>query len=924
MNKRDELELVVKEIQPKIIAVTEIIAKNQQTFEVTEYNIPGYELFTNDNPKLGVALYMKNDLNAVRNKVLNKSSFEESVWCNFNSKEGEGVLVGCVYRSPSSGEENFQKLIELLHHEEIGKFNKICIVGDFNMPNINWDGHNVNARDRTFVECLRDSFLENMVKEPTRRRGNNRPTMDDLVLVNDDQMISDIIHCCPLGKSDHDMLFFNMYITADNDESNPMKFDLNRGNYDAMREELKVWDLNALAKMGVEENWETVKNRILEAMERNIPKVETGKKNVKPKWFNGKVKKSVRRKYCLYMRYLRSDAAYDYWRYIEARNTCNRVIKQAKRDYERKISEECKTNPKRFWQYVQSKTKSRSGISPLDKGNGNLAYDSKDKANILNEYFSSVFTRENTTNVPNIEVGSRSDGTFLPDIIVTTEAVKKKLSLLNTCKAQGPDGVPPKVLKELSEELALPLTILFNKSLEEGTVPSEWKRAEVVAIFKKGTRSDPGNYRPVSLTCVLCKMLESFIRDSIINHMDELHLFSDCQHGFRRRRSCVTQLLEVMEHLTNFFDEGEAVDIIYFDFRKAFDSVPHQRLIAKLKSYGITGNIVNWISDFLTGRTQRVRVDNEFSNSAHVLSGIPQGSILGPILFTVFINDISDNIQSLCHIFADDTKIFNTVNNQNVLQADINRLVEWTEVWDLHFNNDKCKVMHLGRNNVNNRYFMTDGNGINKDISTCTQEKDLGVIFDQHLSFETHIQTAINKANKVLGIIKRTFTHMDSDTFLRLYKTMVRPHLEYGNAVWGPHHIGLSQDMERVQRRATRLVPACNGMSYEERLRFLDLFSLKYRRFRGDLIQTFKILNKVDDINPHDFYDFNQGVTRHADHKLYIKRCRLNVRKYSFAFRTAKAWNALTIRTRRARSVDVFKRLLDLDESKTIGIYEFD
>ena len=219
---------------------------------------------------------------------------------------------------------------------------------------------------------------------------------------------------------------------------------------------------------------------------------------------------------------------------------------------------------------------------------------------------------------------------------------------------------------------------------------------------------------------------------------------------------------------------------------------------------------------------------------------------------------------------------------------------------------------------------MNDGHGINKDISTCTQEKDLGVIFDQHLSFETHIQAAINKANKVLGIIKRTFTHMDSDTFLRLYKTMVRPHLEYGNAVWGPHQIGLSQDMERVQRRATRLVPACNGMSYEERLRFLDLFSLKYRRFRGDLIQTFKILNKVDDINPHDFYDFNQGVTRHADHKLYIKRCRLNVRKYSFAFRTAKAWNALTIRTRRARSVDVFKRLLDLDESKSIGIFEYD
>ena len=383
-------------------------------------------------------------------------------------------------------------------------------------------------------------------------------------------------------------------------------------------------------------------------------------------------------------------------------------------------------------------------------------------------------------------------------------------------------------------------------------------------------------------------------------------------------------MLEVMEYLTDFFDEGNAVDIIYLDFKKAFDSVPHQRLLVKIKSYGISGNLYNWITDFLTGRSQRVRVENDFSNHAQVLSGIPQGSILGPILFTIFINDISDGIESVCRVFADDTKVFNSVHNAQILQNDINKLVTWTKLWELHFNIDKCKVMHLGRSNNNFDYTMVDCTDTNKTISACTEEKDLGVLFDQQLSFKNHIQMAIKKANKILGIIKRTFTHMDSDTFLRLYKTMVRPHLEYGNVIWDPHLKGLSQDLERVQRRATRMVKECSHLTYIERLTYLNLFSLKYRRFRGSLIQTFKIINKVDDVDPNDFYTFNNGNTRYADFKIFIKRSKLDIRKYCFSNRTARAWNNLAIKTRKAKSVNTFKRLLDMDHKKDIGVFEYD
>ena len=256
-------------------------------------------------------------------------------------------------------------------------------------------------------------------------------------------------------------------------------------------------------------------------------------------------------------------------------------------------------------------------------------------ANTLNAFFASVFTRENIDdNVPFLQEGGNSQGMTLSEIRVTPAAVTEKLGKLNKDKAQGPDNIPPRVLVELCHTLGEPLSVLYNKSLEMGRIPADWKTAHVTAIFKKGTKSTAGNYRPVSLTCVLCKVLESIIRDAMVNHMNDHKLYSSCQHGFRKGRSCTTQLLEVMENLSRSIDDGQNIDILYLDFRKAFDQVPHHRLLLKLRSYGFVGNISKWIEDFLSDRTQKVRVGDSYSANAKVLSGIPQGSILGPILFT--------------------------------------------------------------------------------------------------------------------------------------------------------------------------------------------------------------------------------------------------------------------------------------------------
>ena len=325
----------------------------------------------------------------------------------------------------------------------------------------------------------------------------------------------------------------------------------------------------------------------------------------------------------------------------------------------------------------------------------------------------------------------------------------------------------PRILKELAVELAGPLAVLFNKSFEQGRLPKEWKLAEIKPIFKKGNKMCTNNYRPVSLTCVLCKVMESFIRSRIQNHMENLKLYASCQHGFRQGKSCITQLLDVFNDFSNFTDESRPFDVIYLDFKKAFDSVPHERLLVKLKSYGVDGKLFEWVEDFLRDRRQYVRVGNEYSSTMKVTSGVPQGSILGPILFLIFINDLPDSVNSICSIFADDTKAYNTSDNGDQIQLDIRALEEWSQKWQLFFNCTKCKCMHFGNKNPKRDYFFTLGENKVK-IPDCNEEKDLGIIFDCNLKFDLHINSIVNKANCMIGLIRRNFKFIDKGNFKKI------------------------------------------------------------------------------------------------------------------------------------------------------------
>ena len=329
------------------------------------------------------------------------------------------------------------------------------------------------------------------------------------------------------------------------------------------------------------------------------------------------------------------------------------------------------------------------------------------------------------------------------------------------------------------------------------------------------------------------------------------------QHGFRKGYSCVTQLIEVLEQWTEELDNHNCIDTIYLDFQKAFDTVPHQRLLNKLRGYGIKGPLLNWLENFLIGRKQRVVLNGEESEWTEVTSGIPQGSVLGPILFIIYINDLPDTVKSMVKLLADDTKIYSVVNNeedQECLQSDINNLMAWSQKWMLTFNKKKCKYMHLGHE-PGNTYKMEG-----EEITRSSEEKDLGINIDDKLKFQSHISIQVKKANQKLGLIRRSFTYMDTEMFLTLFKSLVRPHLEYGSNFWAVIYKKEAISLENVQRRATRLIPELRHLNYSDRLRKLGLPSLQYRRIRSDIVETYI------------FYEqHRQGRQRHSLSAKYIQ-----------------------------------------------------
>ena len=561
-----------------------------------------------------------------------------------------------------------------------------------------------------------------------------------------------------------------------------------------------------------------------------------------------------------------------------------------------------------------------------------MIIDPRNQATMLNDFFSSVFTRSDVE--PPRPAAYEGTNQFT-DIEITEEKIEKIINGLRDEAAPGPDGFPPKLLKVLVKELLEPLKILFRKSLDEGKIPDDWRDANVTPIHKKGTKADPGNYRGINLTPSPGKVMERMIKDGLDEHVESNGIMTNTQHGFRRSRSAQTNLIEFFNQMTKWLDEAKSFDVLYLDFAKAFDKVCHRRLIIKLEEVGVAGKMLEWMADWLKDRRQRVGIDGHFSDWASVDSGVLQGSVLGGILFNLFNNDLDPAArEAFVRKFADDVKAARIVESQadaDKMQETINELTRWAVTWEMEFNVNKCKIMHFGSKNPQREYVM---NGTKLEV--VSEEKDLGIWIQDTLKPSKQCEAAAKAAHGIITQIGRAFHYRKTAYLVPLFKTFIRPKLEYAVAAWSPW---LTQDidvLEDVQRRIVRMMSDVRGNTYEERLKNAGLTTLAKRRTRGDVIQAFKVFNGMSSVQKNEWFNLrdqeeirstraNACITEEGcvrrENVIHMESVRLELRKNFFNVRVGKEWNRIPDQVRKQPSVNAFKNAYDkwiaMDENNT-------
>jgi len=653
----------------------------------------------------------------------------------------------------------------------------------------------------------------------------------------------------------------------------------------------------------VDDMWEEISSHLNSMVENHVPTKQASLKFHQP-WVDSKLKKLSRRKHRAWKRAKKSKKPAHLAYFKKLKKQTQKANRNAYYSYVSDMVSDV-TDRNKLWRLIKSKKCDSTGVSPLKK-EGLTYSDSRDKAELLNDQFCSVFTKEDLATTPDLGSGSYPSA---PDIVVSVPGVAKLLQNLNPNKASGPDGISCRLLKMVANEVAPALTVLYNKSLETGIIPQAWKHALVQPIFKKGERSNPANYRPISLTCVCCKMLEHIVRTSVSDHLALSNVLSDAQHGFRKRRSCETQLLLTINDLASTLDNGGQTDVVLLDFEKAFDKVPHQRLLSKLSYYGIRSNTLTWISAFLSERTQEVVVGGQHSTSAPVTSGVPQGSVLGPLLFLVYINDLPHNIKSSIRLFADDTmlsRVIDSTTDTNLLQADLMLLEEWEKRWQMSFNAGKCLLLRVTRKQkpIEAKYILH-----NQILECVASAKYLGLEIASDLNWGKHIHNCTTKANRASAFAYRNIKGSPTRVQVRCYKGIVRPLMEYASTVWDPHQANHTNLLERVQRRSARRIlhNFSRTCSASAMVRQLGLQTLESRRTTAKASMIYKMVNDIVDIDTSHILIKPKRATRGHANKFMVPHTRTNVLLYSFFPSAIRIWNSVPNSVISATTIDSFQ-----------------
>lgn len=797
-----------------------------------------------------------------------------NVWLKINTTGLKKILINCIYISPSTRFDQFyeylKQLLEIVNVREPNA--QFIIMGDFNLSNIEWywDGNGCNAinpEGRHANELIDTLIATSLTQVNFVKNTYNR--ILDLVLTNMNNISTKVNNGIVDADKYHPPLIF--YIDPKEiclmRSSKTPKFNFFRANYNSINLELEKsnWG-ELLGGCCVDEAVHRFYNIIQAIVNKFVPKPKPNSQSF-PKWFSRELIQMIHEKEHYHRMMKKSNNPVFKQLFDLKRKQIKKERKLSLWKYENNIESLLKTNPRSFFSYTKSLQKSNhlpANMHYKTRTSDNM----KGTANLFAEYFSSVYTSK-TTNNDAINCNNNCDSYFNFSELDLIDIINK----MDKNKSSSPDGIPIIFYKNTIHNIVKPLTLIFKHSISQMKYPEAFKISHITPIHKSGNIENVENYRPISIISSIAKIFDKLLFKHLISKV--AHLISVFQHGFTAEKSTETNLIEYVEYLIDKMKNGGQVDSIYMDLAKAFDKIDHNILMRKLQTFPISPCLIQLLKTYLENRKQFVCLYGEKSECITPGSSVPQGSVLSPLLFALFINDLPSNIKSKILLFADDVKLFfkiDTLADARQLQTDIDTIVCWCHRNGLHLNVNKCFFMSFTRRReATYQHFNYTING--SPILKVNCIRDLGVLFDHKLSFKNHCEQIAKKAYRMLGFISRSLNKFKKiETYQTLYNLYIRSSLEYCSSVWNPHCQDSINIVERVQKKYTRLIFRKFRFPYESynmRLLRLDMLSLENRRILSDEQMLYKIKNgRLNMSIDHDF-QFNPRPLRFNNNRIF-------------------------------------------------------
>ena len=727
------------------------------------------------------------------------------------------------------------------------------MLGDFNDKCIDWHLPHANSEvGNKLVDILDQNNLYQIVKEPTRYSDNGAHLLD-LIITDSPHLFLNSGVSPPLANLDHCTIYGTLNINLHRSKAfKRIVWDFKSADKGILNEAMAQapWDVPYILYDDVNEIVEYNRSLITSVCTENIKNKSVTIRTKDKPWMCNEVRYLLRKRDRCFKKYKRTLSEQDKFYFYLARREANRAKRNAKKRFDNKmVTNFSKPNlsSREFWKLSKRLLgdKSDRNIPPLIHDD-NIVSDNENKANLFNAYFVSISSLDIDRAPPQLPAFNFKTDKRIELVQTTESEVEKLLSTLNPHKSTGPDGIGNWVLKTCSHTLAKPLTTLFNKLLENGNFPKEWKTASVCPVYKKGNKSEVGNYRPISLLCNMSKVLEKIVYKKLYEYLMEHNLLIEHNSGFKKNDSTINQLLKLIHQIYTDLNEGKDTCLVFLDVSKAFDKVWIDGLLFKIKQLGIVGPLFNWLRSYVSGRHQKVVLNGCQSTICSLTAGVPQGSILGPLLFLIYVNDITKNMECTINLFADDTSVQKRIDNAasfDIVNRDLQRLTSYGAQWLVKFNAVKTDYM-ITQKPICPYHPNLILNG--ETISESENHTHLGVTINNKLSWSVHINMAIAKADRRLSVIRRCRNQIPQSCRETLYKTIIRPILDYGDIIYDSCLKAESESLEKFQRKCALV---CTGAfkitSQEKLLKELGWSKLQNRRTMHRLNLFYKIVNSL-------------------------------------------------------------------------------